>query len=80
MFIVQYTSVVHGFQNIPQQQLWWKYGLSLGDAKIKLDQLVRGRTIEVQVSTYEQALTLVEQSRAIGAVCEIKKQETTSHQ
>lgn len=51
-----------------------KAGLSLTMAKSKTDALLDGETFIIETETIEQAEELVKEAAAIGAVCEIIKE------
>lgn len=64
----------YGLQKISLTKLFQqKAGLSLKEAKGKTDALLDGETFVIETESFEQAEELVKEATAIGAVCEIIK-------
>lgn len=64
----------YGLQKISLTKLFQqKAGLGLKEAKGKTDSLIEGETFIIETESFEQAEELVKEATAIGAVCEIIK-------
>ena len=64
----------YGLQKISLTKLFrYKMNLPLDIAKSKTDALLNGQTFNIEAESTEQAEELVKEATAIGAVCEIIK-------
>jgi ribosomal protein L7/L12 len=65
----------YGLQKISLTKLFQqKAGLRLKEAKQRTDALLDGETFIIETESFEQAEELIKEATAIGAVCEIKKE------
>jgi ribosomal protein L7/L12 len=71
---VLFKSWRYGLKKISSTHLFQKHAnLSLTEAKDKTDALLNGETFIIETESFEQAEELVNEATAIGAVCEIIK-------
>ncbi len=71
---VLFNGSVYGLQKVSLTKLLrYKFNLPLEVAKSKTDALLNGETFVIETESIEQAEELVREATAIGAVCEIIK-------
>lgn len=74
MYKVLFKESKWNLQKIPLTKLQrYKMNLPLKDAKHNTDALLDGETFIIETESFEQAEELVREATAIGAVCEIIK-------
>jgi hypothetical protein len=71
---VLFKGSVYGLQKVSLTKLLrYKFNLPLAAAKSKTDALLNGETFVIETESVEQAEEYVREATAIGAVCEIIK-------
>ena len=71
---VLFTGWRYGLEKISLTKLFQnRANLSLKEAKSRTDALLDGKTFVIEIESIEQAEELIKEATAIGAVCEIIK-------